>query len=189
MSEMSLEQKRIELVNEYILKTTLQIFSPSNDKNEGEMIVTKNIDISKDEIINIYINSISSVIACDEFVDGEISKSEKYMHENMYSETKDYILDALMKIYIDNYNDEHILLGVLEMLSSVKYEEVEPKGQIMALGLLQHNNIYLRDRAIQVFEQWNSKKGIDILKSLKCDQKWLQDYVDKVIEYLERDGE
>lgn len=59
----------------------------------------------------------------------------------------------------------------------------------MALGLLQHENIYLRDRAIQVYEQWNSKKGINVLKTLKCDQKWLQDYVDKVIEYLERDGE
>lgn len=98
--------------------------------------------------------------------------------------TKKITTDALMKIYMNKYNDEHVLLGVMEMISCMKYEDVDPKGQIMALGLLQHENIYLRDRAIQVYEQWNSKKGINVLKTLKCDQKWLQDYVDKVIEYV-----
>ena len=145
--------------------------------------------MSNDEIINIYINDILSTIASDEFEDGEISNSERYMKNNMTLETKDYILDALMQIYINKYNDEHVLLGVMEMISCMKYEDVEPKGQVMTLGLLQHENIYLRDRAIQVYEQWNSKKGIDVLKTLKYDQKWLQDYVDKVIKYLERDGE
>jgi hypothetical protein len=186
MKEISLEQKRIEVLNEYILKNSLQVFMPYYNKNEDEMVIIQNININRDEIVNIYIDAILSVIACDEFEDGEISKSERYMRKNMSLETKDYILDALMKIYMDKYNNEHVLLGIMEMISCMKYEEVEPKGQIMALGLLQHENIYLRDRAIQVYEQWNSKKSLTVLKSLKCDQKWLQDYVDKVIEYLER---
>lgn len=186
-----LEKKRIELLNTYILRKSLQIQIPFYNHNGDEDVIIISQDISKnrDEIVDMYVNSILSIIATDEFEDGEISNSERYMHKNMTLTTKDYILDALMKIYLANYNDEHILLGVMEMISCMKYEEVEPKGQIMSLGLLQHQNIYLRDRAIQVYEQWNSKKGIDILKNLKCDPKWLQDYVDKVIMYLERDGE
>jgi hypothetical protein len=160
----------------------------SNDTGRKELY-SDSIVASREEIIEEYRNSILSVIAHDEFEDGEISDSEKYMQQTMTAENRDFILKALMKIYIERYNDEHTLLGVMEMISCKKYEEVEPDGQVMALGLLQHKNIYLRDRAIQVYEQWNSKKGIDILKELKCDQKWLQDYVDKVIMYLERDGE
>lgn len=189
MKEISLEQKRIKAVNEVILRNLLQIFIPYNNKSVDEMAISPDLSIDKDEIVNIYINAILSVIMSDEFEDGEISNSERYMKNNMTLQTKDYILDALMKIYIDKYNDEHVMLGVMEMISCVKYEDVEPNGQIMVLGLLQHKNIYLRDRAIQVYEQWNSKKGIRVLKTLKCDQKWLQDYVDKVIEYLEREGE
>lgn len=189
MKEISLEQKRIKVLNEFILRNSLQIVMPYYNKNENEMVISQDISIDRDEIVNIYINAILSVIVSDEFEDGEISNSERYMKNNMTLETKDYILDALMKIYMDRYNDEHVLLGVMEMVSCMKYEDVEPKGQIMALGLLQHENIYLRDRAIQVYEQWNSKKGITVLKTLKCDQKWLQDYLDKVIEYLEREGE
>ena len=189
MEEIALDQKRIRALNEFILKNSLQIFMPYYNKTDDEMVISKDISIDRNGIINIYINTILSVIASDEFEDGEISNSERYMKNNMTLETKDYILDALMKIYMNKYNDEHVLLGVMEMISCMKYEDVDPKGQIMALGLLQHENIYLRDRAIQVYEQWNSKKGINVLKTLKCDQKWLQDYVDKVIEYLERDGE
>lgn len=189
MTEISLEQKRIKAVNEVILRNLLQIYIPYNNKSEDEMTISQDISIDRDEIVKTYINAILSVIVSDEFEDGEISNSERYMKKNMTFETKDYILDALMKTYMDKYNDEHVLLGVMEMISCVKYEDVEPQGQIMALGLLQHENIYLRDRAIQVYEQWNSRKGINVLKALKCDQKWLQDYVDKVIEYLEREGE
>ncbi len=192
MEELLLKQKRIDSLNKIILNMSLKIDSQIFESDDDEIpFVSKSIEISKEEVIKEYINDIYSVIAYDEFEDGEISRSEKYIKDNFNTETKDYILDALMQIYLDNFNnnDEQILLGVMEMISGRKYEEVAPKGQVMSLGLLQHKNIYLRDRAIQVYEQWNSKEGIKVLKSLNCDQKWLQDYVDKVIMYLEQDGE
>ena len=74
------------------------------------------------------------------------------------------------------------------MMGTLNYEKAEPQGQTMALGLLQHEDISVRDRAIQAFERWNSKKGLTVLKSLHCDIKWLERYVNKVISYLERDG-
>lgn len=74
------------------------------------------------------------------------------------------------------------------MISSLSYEESCPQGPIMAVGLLQNKSNTIRDRAIQAFERWNSKKALTVLESLKCDKKWLQDYVDKVILYIKRDG-
>ena len=74
------------------------------------------------------------------------------------------------------------------MVSCVPYEVVQPKGQAIAMGLLSNKELLIRDRAIQCFERWNSKKGLDVLKSLDCQPKWLQKYVDKIIKYIERDG-
>ena len=79
-------------------------------------------------------------------------------------------------------------MGLLTMFGSLSYESASPQGQTMALGLLQHENFSVRDKAVQTFERWNSKKGINILSHLSCDDIWLQKYVSKVIKYLERDG-
>ena len=95
MKEIALEQKRIRALNGFILKNSLQIFMPYYNKTEDEMVISQDISINRDEIVNIYINAILSVIASDEFEDGEISNSERYMKNNMTLETKDYIQNCL----------------------------------------------------------------------------------------------
>ena len=84
MEEIALEQKRIRALNEFILKNSLQIFMPYYNKTDDEMVISKDISIDRNGIINIYINTILSVIASDEFEDGEISNSERYMKNNKY---------------------------------------------------------------------------------------------------------
>lgn len=167
-------------------------------KYEGEKIVSDSVEIPKStnsvinqkrkSVVENYCTEILNVIQNDVFEDGEISKSEMYILENFNEQNGEYIKTALMKIFEENYGDEHILTGVLTMISAKSYEEMEYQGPIIPLALLQHEDIYLRDRAIQTYEIWNSKKGIPILEKLQCDQKWLQDYVNDVIFYLKRDG-
>ena len=74
------------------------------------------------------------------------------------------------------------------MIESVPYEAISPKGQMKAMGLLVKKSLSVRDKAIQCFEKWNSKKGLAYLKNISCSPIWLQKYVDKVIMYIERDG-
>lgn len=142
----------------------------------------------RSSLISQLTHEIRSIIQQDEFIDGEISHAELYMKEICTNYPIEYILKALMQIYSSNLRDPHILEGVLVMISCVPYEAVEPDGQIMAMGLLSNKELIIRDRAIQCFERWNSKKGVPVLKSLNCHPKWLQNYVEKVIMYLERDG-
>lgn len=141
----------------------------------------------KNKVKQVY-NEINIIINHDEFIDGEISQSEIFMKEMYNQEKMDYVMESLMQIYLENLSNVHILEGVLTMISAVPYEAVEPKGQTMAMGLLTNKELLIRDRAIQCFEQWNSKKGLNVLKSLECEPKWLQKYVDKVIMYIERNG-
>lgn len=133
-------------------------------------------------------NEISVIISHDEYLDGEISRSEIFMKEAHKNKQIDYVMEALMQIYMGNLSNIHVLEGILVMISCVPYEVVQPKGQAIAMGLLSNKELLIRDRAIQCFERWNSKKGLDVLKNLACQPKWLQKYVDKIIVYIERNG-
>jgi hypothetical protein len=150
--------------------------------------IQSEIKAFRDEQITQLVNEISILIRHDEFLDGEISQSEMFMEEAYANNQMEYVIEALMQIYYANLLNVHVLEGVLVMLASVPYEAVETKGPIMAIGLLSNKELIIRDRAIQCFERWNSKKGLIALKSLDCHPKWLQNYVNKVIMYIERDG-
>ena len=142
----------------------------------------------REKIISQYVNEIRILIRQDEFIDGEVSRSERYMKEGYAQGQLDFIADALMRVYSSNLGEAHMLEGILTMIASVPYEAISPKGQIMAMGLLANKTLSVRDKAIQCFERWNSKKGLDYLKNISCSPKWLQNYVDKVVMYIERDG-
>lgn len=142
----------------------------------------------RESIISQYINEIRILIRQDDFVDGEVSESEHYIIDAYNRGQIDYIADALMEIYSSSFGDPHVLEGILTMISCIPYETIAPKGQIMAMGLLTNKNISVRDKAIQCFEKWNSKKGLIYLRNVKCSPAWLQKYVDKVVMYIERDG-
>ena len=81
-----------------------------------------------------------------------------------------------MSIYSSNLGEAHMLEGILTMIASVPYEAISPKGQIMAMGLLTNKILSVRDKAIQCFERWNSKKGLDYLKNISCSPRWLQNW-------------
>lgn len=153
----------------------------------SNQVAEENIIEYHDTKVRRYMNKIRLIILSDEYEDGEISNSEKFIEKVEQNEIP-YVNDALMKLYLENYDNIRILEGILVMVSSVPYEMCEPQGPIMALGLLSHEDLEIRDRAIQCYEKWNSKKGLHVLKSLKCDPSWLQEYVNKVISYIERDG-
>ena len=143
----------------------------------------------KIRLLKQFVNDIRVLIKQDEFIDGELSKSEMYIRNAAENDQIDLVIEAMMEVYSDSLHDTHILEGILSMISSVSYNLVYPKGQIMAMGLLSNKELSVRDKAIQCFERWNSKKGIEYLKSLECRPRWLQKYVEKVMMYLERDGE
>lgn len=143
---------------------------------------------AKENIISQYCNEIRMLIKQDDFVDGKSSESEHFMLDAYKHEEIDFVADALMSIYSSCLDDAHVLEGILTMISCVPYEAISPKGQIMAMGLLTNKALSVRDKAIQCFEKWNSKKGLDYLKSIECSPAWLQKYVNKVIMYIERDG-
>ena len=137
---------------------------------------------------NCTMQLLNSSIA-DEFIDGEISRTEQFI-KDLFNQNKEAVMSALMDIYLAYFprEDTHVLKGVLELLSILPYDDVKPSGQVMALGVMRHKNKYVVKKGIQLYERWNSKEGIEIIKSLHFEETRFQKYAEQVIEYLERDG-
>lgn len=70
------------------------------------------------------------------------------------------------------------------MLSVLPYDEVRPSGQIMALGVMRHKNKYVVKKGIQLYERWNSKEGIKMIKTLHFEETRFQKYAEQVIENI-----
>ena len=131
---------------------------------------------------------INVLIGNDEYIDGVLSVSELFMRAAYERGQMDSTMDALMLLFRESRNDTHVLEGILVMIAAVPYEAVWPNGQAIAEELVSHPELLVRDRAIQCYERWNSKKGLDVLRRLDCTPEWLQQYVDEIILDIERTG-
>ena len=171
-----------------VLPRDISTSESSMRQSDLDPVLTSERDARK-RVVQQYKSDILNLIRNDYFEAGFVSQSEQYILNISNDNNVEYIREAANELYLEYYFNPHVLTGLLIMMGTLDYETAEPQGQTMALGLLQHEDISVRDRAIQAFERWNSKKGLPVLRSLHCDRTWLQRYVDKVISYLERDGE
>jgi len=128
-----------------------------------------------------------AIMTNENYTSGEISPSESFVESTIQQMGADCTMGWLMQVYETNYQRSNILIGILHMLSHFPYDVVDPYGPIMALALLQHKSSSVREFAIKAFENWNSKDSLVFLKNIRCDQAWLQEYLNEVISDIEND--
>ncbi len=195
--DITAEQNDCRTVPSFLMRDSIRdkISSLSaKDEEEDHNDQTSDVPLSNfQEEREVFVNNcriqlLNSIIN-DEFIDGEVSRTEKLVKE-MFGRNREAVMSALMDIYLEYFTeqDTHVLKGVLELLSVLPYDEVRPSGQIMALGVMRHKNKYVVKKGIQLYERWNSKEGIKIIKTLHFEETRFQKYAEQVIEYLERDG-
>lgn len=134
----------------------------------------------------LYTKKLLNIMQDEIYTPGEIAPSESFVEDLIAIEGANYIMNWLMEVYHKYYDNPHILIGLLHMLSHFSYEIVKQYGPIMALALLQHKSLSVREFAIKAFENWNNKEYLIYLKNIKCDQSWLQDYLSDVIYDIEQ---
>ena len=211
MEENALMQGSVEAANavvlgvprlQYIKNNSTDILNPviSNalPKATSTEIATSNLSVTnksfqeintiRKQLVEQYKIEILSIIQNDIFEDGFYSQSESFIDDQLTHDNIAYIKSALNELYIEFIKNSHVLTGIMLMCGRVSYDDAFPELQTMAIGLLQHKDDEVRDREIQSFERWNSKKGLNVLESLRCEKTWMQRYVNKVIEYIKREG-
>lgn len=93
-------------------------------------------------------------------------------------------LSLLSDIVNHHLLDEHVLEGVLHILSNYSYDDLEPFGITIALACTVNHSPVIQDLLITCFENWNSVDAIPILSGLKLEPLWLAEYRDEVLEQL-----
>lgn len=106
----------------------------------------------------------------------------KKMEQNALA-TKEW----LSTLFIESFNNTRILLGVLIIISRFDYFIIYPEGQLMATAALLHKDPEIQECGVRAFENWGNRHSLRILKNLKVPTKWLQEYINAVIDDLEKE--
>ena len=150
---------------------------------------------TKDEIITeevkkkteTFKKEIFDILCKDKYETGEFSKIDFYF-EHISEDSLVYIKPALLSILSENEDDNHIIEGVLHVFSKLPYELMKPHAPTACIALFSHKSIMIKNKAIQVFEKWNSKDSVKQLENHSCSPAWVQQHLENVIKYINEFG-
>ena len=178
----------------------LSIFANGNNDSSNEKL------ISLYELHTIFPNS-GTAIAKESTDELKIAKEKRlisiiescYFESGIWTEADEYFeslvkssssiespLALLSSIVNHNLSDDHILEGVLHILSNYSYDEIEPFGISVAIACAVNHSLIIQDLLSSCFEKWNAVDAIDILTGLQLEEPWLSEYRDDVVSQLKR---
>ena len=161
-----------ECFNNIIIKSIYDSDSEVEDKNEKDYDAIKKI--------------LEIKIKRSDVEWGKISEFDEYVINNIQENN---VLKAINQIYLDNFDNEDILIKILNALSEIEYNLVTPFGQTIAIAARSNKNIVVKQKAIETFERWKNEDSIKILENVDVKEKWLKKYIKKVIEDLKEEVE
>lgn len=149
-----------------------------NESDSDSSLVQENKDSGEIEEQMLILLSNSSV----EW--GMLSDFDKFIINNIEDEN---VLKAISRIFYDNYQNEDIIVKILNALGGVEYNKVKPYGQTMAIACFSHKSMIVQQKAIEAFENWKSEDSINALENVKFSEPWMQRYVNKIINNLKEE--
>ena len=102
-----------------------------------------------------------------------------HMKENSLA-TKHWLND----IFVSNFSNPVVLVGILHIISRLTHHEVYPEGQLMAATALSHSNVEVQECGVRAFESWGTLQSLNILSNVTVATPWLQDYINEVVKDL-----
>lgn len=177
-----------------LFDTQFIFITKSLDSFENELEIPINIENNASEInaLNhkriavLENNFIKRLIACildENFEYGMESQAYLLVKAQMKINalaTKNWI----NTIYIDNFHNSEILIGLLHIIARFDIDEIGSVGQTIALASLSHEDEVVQETAIRAFECWGGLKSLEILKHVSVSSIWIQDYLNGVISDL-----
>jgi len=135
-----------------------------------------------------YTKELLRIICEQDFEYGFDSEADLFVRELM-GQNETITKEWLNLVYIEHYHDMRVVIGLLQVISHLQYLDIYPQGPTMALAALVHANSEVRECGIRAFENWSTIESLNILRNVKCDEIWLQDYLNQVIRDLEEEFE
>lgn len=153
----------------------------TNFKLDENLINQKRIDYLEQKVTPFLI----SLIKNEDFEFGKKSESVKLIEEQLQFNSV-ATQNWFNKLYIKYFpSDEKILIGLLRIVEYLNEQSLHPTGEIMAIAALSHKNNEVKELGVRIFENWCSLNSYEILKSIKIETLWLQEYINQVIKDIE----
>lgn len=142
---------------------------------------------SRIEVDQNEVNELIAIIRSTYFELGETTEAEAYF-DRIILKHKDmsYALALISEIANTHLTDDHILEGVLHILSEQNYEDIGSLGITIGLACKSNQSLVIQDMLIACFEVWDHPSGVIVLEQIKTTESWLEEYRNRVIEYLKR---
>jgi hypothetical protein len=164
---------------------------------EGEMLDITTSDISLENSLNRqrmdhfraeFSAKLFKLLREQDFEYGVDTPADELVRKS-FSENISIAKEWLNQLFVENYDDHTLLVGILRVLSHFEYQEVAPQGATMALAALSNVSAEVRECGIRAFENWSTLESLEVLKNVKCEEEWLNDYLQQVIAELKEELE
>lgn len=173
-------------------KSSLVISSEGTSFNftvPGEIVETSSSDVSIENILNdqrirhfrsTFSKKLIQLIREQDFEYGIDTPADELVR-HAFHQNIEITKQWLNEIFIENYDNEVILLGILRVLSHFEYADITPQGPTVALAALANSNPEVREGGIRAFENWGNLESLNILENVQCDEEWLNEYLQQVV--------
>lgn len=131
-----------------------------------------------------YKQELEDILFSSDLEWGMYSQFDEFVMEHVEDE---YFMKAINEIYVQNYQNENVLIKILNAISEIEYEKVFPFGQITAIAAISNKSLAVQQKGIEAFERWRQEDSIAILQSLDIKENWLKKYVEKIINHLKEE--
>jgi len=188
-----LSTKEIDLLlNQLIIDSSIKDeiinINPKTDIIFTSSAIDENV-INKKRALQLekeFTNKLLHYLREDEFEYGFENRADLLIKNQMKINslaTKEW----LNKIYVSNFNNPEILIGILRLVARVNIDEISPEGKTMAIASLSHKNSEVQECGIRAFESWGTLNSLEILRNVRVQTTWLHEYLQKVIKNIELD--
>jgi hypothetical protein len=146
-------------------------------------IISKKVLYLETEVTPLLI----SLIKNEDFEFGQNSESIRLVHDEIRENelaTKEWF-NRLFNHYFASKTETNILVGLLRIVEFLS-ESFYPIYQTMAFASLSHSNNEVKELGVRILEADCSDENLKMLKSIQVETKWLQDYINQVIEDFEQ---
>ena len=110
------------------------------------------------------------------------SEAHKFLHKYLQID-KRIVIIWMQDVFISYFDIDPVpLIVILQVLSELP--NAYPQGPMIAAYGLMHSNPTVKNLSLKCFDNWNDPKFINVLKFHSMPVKWLQDYLDQIINKL-----
>jgi hypothetical protein len=166
-----------------VLEDLIDLSDSSTDESENSLNRRRLRQFKKN-----FTKELLRIIREQDFEYGFDSAADLFVRELM-EQNKAVAKEWLNSVYIDHFHDRRVVIGLLQVISHLEYLEIYPQGPTMALAALSHANSEVRECGIRAFENWSTIESLNVLRNVRCDENWLQQYLSQVIHDLEEEFE